>query len=311
LIRRLHAKGVTIVYISHRLEEIFEIAERVSVLRDGRLVVTRNVGETNERELIRDMVARSLEDVHPKTTMTPGETLLEVEGLSGPGFENISLAVRRSEIVGLYGLIGAGRSEFVQCLYGRRRRSGGTVRMHGRKLNVQSEADAIAAGIVLLPESRRDQGLCLNLGVGFNIALPIFRRLSRAGVVVPRDERAVAIQQMRDLRIMATSRNAEARTLSGGNQQKLVIARWLAHGAELFVFDEPTVGVDVGTKEQIYRIFADLLRNGAGILLISSYLPEVYDLADTLHVVRRGRIVATHAHRAQTHEAILSEAIGT
>ena len=310
LIRRLHAQGRTIVYISHRLEEIFELAERVSVLRDGRLVATRVVAETNERELIRDMVARPLEEVHPKASIAVGAPLLEVQGLSGPGFEDVSITVRQGEIVGLYGLIGAGRSEFVQCLYGRQRRRAGTVRMRGKLLDVRREADAIAEGIVLLPESRRDQGLCLNLGVAFNLALPIFHRLSRAGIVLPRAERVAADRQIADLRIVTSSRNVEALTLSGGNQQKLVIGKWLAHGADLFIFDEPTVGVDVGTKEQIYRILADLLRNGAGIVLISSYLPEVYDLADTVHVFRRGRIVATHAHGACGHETILSEAIG-
>ncbi len=310
LIRRLHAQGVTVVYISHRLEEIFQLADRVSVLRDGSLIATRVVAATNERELIRDMVARPIEEVHHKERVPPGEALLEVEGLSGPGFADVSLSVRRGEIVGLYGLIGAGRSEFAQCLFGRQRRTAGEVRMHGRALRIRREADAIANGLVLLPESRRDQGLCLNLPVGFNLNLPIFDRLSRGFLVRPDLERGAAGRQMTDLRIVAASAGAEALTLSGGNQQKIVIGKWLAHGAELFIFDEPTVGVDVGTKVQIYRIFAELLRRGAGIILISSYLPEVYDLADTLHVFRQGRIVATHGHRALDHEAILGEAIG-
>ncbi len=310
LIRRLNASGVTIVYISHRLEEIFQLAGRVSVLRDGNLVATRRVAETNERELIRDMVARSIEEVHHKESIALGDTLLEVDGLAGPGFADVSLTVRRGEIVGLYGLIGAGRSEFVQCLYGRRPRSAGRVRMAGRELRVRREADAIGAGIVLLPESRRDQGLCLNLPVGFNLNLPIFERLSRGLLVRPDLERAAAARQIVDLRIVTASAGSDALTLSGGNQQKLVIGKWLSHGAELFIFDEPTVGVDVGTKVQIYRIFAELLRRGAGIILISSYLPEVYDLSDTLHVFRAGRLVASHRHRALDHETILAEAIG-
>ncbi len=310
LIRRLNGAGVTVVYISHRLEEIFQLAGRVSVLRDGNLVATRRVAETSERELIRDMVARSIEEVHHKERIALGDTLLEVQGLSGPGFGDVSLTVRRGEIVGLYGLIGAGRSEFVQCLYGRRPRSAGRVRMAGRELRVRREADAIGSGIVLLPESRRDQGLCLNLPVGFNLNLPIFERLSRGLLVRPDLERTAAARQIADLRIVTASAGSDALTLSGGNQQKLVIGKWLAHGAELFIFDEPTVGVDVGTKVQIYRIFAELLRRGAGIILISSYLPEVYDLSDTLHVFRAGRLVASHDHRAMDHETILAEAIG-
>jgi ribose transport system ATP-binding protein len=312
LIRRLHAQGVTIVYISHRLEEIFQLADRVSVLRDGQLVSTRVVAETNERELIRDMVARSIEEVHYKEAIPLGEVLLDVRDLSGPGFANVSLTVRRGEIVGLYGLIGAGRSEFVQCVFGRHRKTSGEIAVSGRPVNIRREADAIENGIVLLPESRRDQGLCLNLGVGFNLNLPIFKSLSPGGIVRPGLERAAAERQMRDLRIVAASRTVDAMTLSGGNQQKIVIGKWLSHGADLFIFDEPTVGVDVGTKVQIYKLLAELLKKGAGVILISSYLPEVYDLSDTLHVFRRGRLIATH-HRDQhvDHETVLTEAIGT
>ncbi len=310
LIRRLHGQGVTVVYISHRMEEIFLLAERVSVLRDGNLVSTRIVADTDERTLIRDMVARSVEEVHHKEQIPLGKPLLEVAGLTGPGFENISLTVHRGEIVGLYGLIGAGRSEFAHALFGRQRATGGTVRFRGEPITVRRESDAIDRGIVLLPESRRDQGLCLNLAVGFNLNLPIFERLSQGPIVSAARERTAAARQIGDLRIVTAGPGAEAMTLSGGNQQKIVLGRWLAHGAELFIVDEPTVGVDVGTKVQIYRLFAELLRAGAGIILISSYLPEVYDLADTLHVFRRGRLVASHAHRAVEHDAILAEAIG-
>ncbi|WP_158045274.1 sugar ABC transporter ATP-binding protein [Skermanella pratensis] len=311
LIRRLHAEGVTIIYISHRMEEIFQIADRVSVLRDGQLIGTHVVAETNERDLIREMVNRPLDEVHHKEAIPLGETLLEVHGLSGPGFENVSLTVRRGEIVGLYGLIGAGRSEFVRCLFGRTHKTAGEVRLRGKAVDFRREADAIGNGIVLLPESRRDQGLCLNLPVGFNLNLPVFHKISVAGFIQPGEERTRAEKQMRDLRIVAASRSVDALTLSGGNQQKIVIGKWLNHGADLFIFDEPTVGVDVGTKAEIYKLMAALLRNGAGIILISSYLPEVHDLADTLHVFRKGRLTASFGHRGTDHESILAEAIGT
>jgi len=310
LIRSLHDEGVTIVYISHRLEEIFELADRVSVLRDGRLVSTRRIADTSEAELIRDMVARSLDEMHYKREVPRGEVLVEIEGASGPGFEDVSMTVRRGEIVGLYGLVGAGRSEFVQCLFGRHRMTAGQVRWKGQKVMIRREADAIGRGIALVPESRRDQGLCLNLGVGFNLALPIYDRLSRGGLIDRRAERAAAARQMIDLRIVAAGQRVHAETLSGGNQQKIVVGKWLAHGAELFIFDEPTVGVDVGTKADIYHVFADLLTAGAGIILISSYLPEVYDLSDRLAVFRRGRVVAEHTHKAVGVETILTEAIG-
>ena len=311
LIRRLKREGVTIVYISHRLEEIFELADRVSVLRDGQLVATRAIGKTSQAQLIRDMVARSIEQVHHKETVEKGELLLEVEDLSGPGFKHVSLGVRRGEIVGLYGLIGAGRSEFVQCLYGRQPKSGGRVSLRGVPVKITSEADAIRNGIVLVPESRRDQGLCLNLDVGFNLALPIFRRLSPLGLVQRGAERAAVDRQIGDLAIATAGRHAQAFTLSGGNQQKIVIGKWLNHGADLFIFDEPTVGVDVGTKVQIYKIFAELLKKGAGIIMISSYLPEVYDLCDTLHVFRAGRQVACYAAGEVGHDVILGDAIET
>jgi ribose transport system ATP-binding protein len=311
LIQRLHEQGVTIIYISHRMEEIFQIADRVSVLRDGQLIGTHIVAETNERDLIREMVNRPLDEVHHKEAIPLGETLLEVRGLSGPGFDDVSLTVRRGEIVGLYGLIGAGRSEFVHCLFGRTHKNGGAVKLKSKPVDFRRESDAIDSGIVLLPESRRDQGLCLNLPVGFNLNLPVFHKISVGGLIRSGEEKSRSDKQMRDLRIVAASRSVDALTLSGGNQQKIVIGKWLNHGADLFIFDEPTVGVDVGTKAEIYKLMAILLRNGAGIILISSYLPEVYDLSDTLHVFRKGRLAATFGHRKVDHEAILAEAIGT
>jgi ribose transport system ATP-binding protein len=310
LIRRLNAEGVTIVYISHRMEEIFQLAHRVSVLRDGQLVATHVVAETNERELIRDMVARTIEEIHYKEAIPSGDVLLDVMGLSGPGFRDVSLTVRRGEVVGLYGLIGAGRSEFVQCLFGRTKRIAGEVQLRGQTVRIRHESDAIARGIALVPESRRDQGLCLNMGVGFNLNLPVFGRISPMGLVDRGAEKRDAARQISDLRIVTASASVPAATLSGGNQQKIVVGKWLNHGAELFIFDEPTVGVDVGTKVEIYKVFAKLLKAGAGIILISSYLPEVYDLSDRLHVFRQGSIVASHDAKAVDPETILTEAIG-
>ena len=310
LIRRLKSEGVTIVYISHRLEEVFELADRVSVLRDGALVGTKRIAETHESALIAMMINRSIEQIHYKETIPFGAEILRAENLSGRGFREVSLAVRRGEIVGLYGLIGAGRSEFVQGLFGRFAKTGGRVFWKGEAVTIAREADAIRLGIALVPESRRDQGLCLNLGVGHNINLPIYGRLTR-GVAISRPaERAAADAQIRGMRIKTAARDAPASSLSGGNQQKTVVGKWLNHGAELFIFDEPTAGVDVGTKVEIYKVFAALLKAGAGIILISSYLPEVYDLSDTLHVFRRGRLAASHTGAEVPHETILTEAIG-
>jgi len=309
LIRRLKAEGVTIIYISHRMEEVFELADRVSVLRDGTYVGTREIGETDEAELVRLMINRSIEQIYHKERFTPGKTILETRVLSGKGFEDVSMTVREGEIVGLYGLVGAGRSEFVTTVYGRHAKSAGTVLWNGEAVDIRSEHDAIRLGMALAPESRRDQGLCLNLPVALNLNLPIYKRISRNALISKGQEKAHAEQQIAGLRIKTAGRGALASSLSGGNQQKIVIGKWLNHGAKLFIFDEPTVGVDVGTKAEIYRLFSTLLAEGAGIILISSYLPEVYELSDTLHVFRGGRVVASHLYHAASHERILSEAL--
>ena len=310
LIRRLKDEGVTIVYISHRMEEVFELADRVSVLRDGTHVGTRTIGETNEAELIALMINRTIEQIYHKEKIPLGDVILETKGLSGPGFENVSLSVRSGEIVGLYGLIGAGRSEFALGVYGRQPLSGGEILWDGRKVDIRSERQAMDLGIALAPESRRDQGLCLNLPIGMNINLPVYKRLSRGPIIGAAAEATNAEKQIADLSIKTPSRRVLVSAMSGGNQQKIVIGKWLSHGARLFIFDEPTVGVDVGTKAEIYRLFGELLKQGAGIILISSYLPEVYELSDRLHVFRQGRLVASHGFREATHEDVLTEAIG-
>ena len=310
LIRRLKAQGVTIVYISHRLEEVFELADRVSILRDGALISTQRTSETNETDLIFGMINRSIEQIYHKEQVSLGSTILETKKLSGDGFRDVSLSVREGEMVGLYGLIGAGRSEFVQSLFGRFPATAGEIIWQGKPVTIRTERTAMNLGIALAPESRRDQGLCLNLGVGLNINLPIFKLLSVGPLINVARESAAADKQIRDVQIKTASRAAPVTSLSGGNQQKVVIGKWLNHGAKLFIFDEPTVGVDVGTKAEIYRLLGSLLKQGAGIVMVSSYLPEVYELADTLHVFRAGRLVATHGRKDASHEEILTEAIG-
>jgi ribose transport system ATP-binding protein len=256
------------------------------------------------------MINRTIDQVFHKDEVAHGAVLLETRGLTGAGFEDISLAVREGEIVGLYGLLGAGRSEFVHALFGRRPATAGSIVWRGTPVRVRNERDALRLGIVLSPESRRDQGIMLGLPIGFNINLPVLPRLSRGALMSGHAEAENAHKQMRGLGIKAPSRHAPVSSLSGGNQQKVVIGKWLSHGGNLFVFDEPTVGVDVGTKAEIYRLMGALVAQGAGIILISSYLPEVYELADTLHVFRRGRLVASSGHKTASHEDILAKAIG-
>jgi ribose transport system ATP-binding protein len=256
------------------------------------------------------MINRKMDQIYVKETIPIGSTILETDNLSGPGFQNVSITVREGEVVGLYGLVGAGRSEFVQSVFGRHPATSGRILWRGKPVTIRSERQAMNLGIALSPESRRDQGLCLNLGVGVNINLPIFGRLSIGPLINLSREAASADKQIRDVQIKTSSRAAPVTSLSGGNQQKVVIGKWLNHGAKLFIFDEPTVGVDVGTKAEIYRLLASLLKKGAGIIMISSYLPEVYELADTFHVFRAGKLVATHGRKDTSHEAILTEAIG-
>ena len=310
LIRRLRDSGITIVYISHRLEEVFDLADRVTVLRDGNLVGTRDIGDTNENELVAMMINRSIEQIYHKEAIPRGELLLETRNLSGKGFTDVSIKVHRGEIVGLYGLIGAGRSEFAMSVFGRNPRTAGDILWKGQPVDIRTSRQAIKLGIAMAPESRRDQGLNLNLPIGFNINLPIYDRLTHGITISSREESQHADRQIHDLQIKTPSRRTLASSMSGGNQQKIVIGKWLNHGADLFIFDEPTVGVDVGTKAEIYRLLAQLLKDGAGIIMISSYLPEVYELADTLHVFRGGRLTGTNGFHEATHEQVLAEAIG-
>jgi ribose transport system ATP-binding protein len=310
LIRRFKAEGMTIVYISHRMEEVFDLADRVSVLRDGTLVGTREITQTNETELVSLMINRTLAQIYHKEQIPRGPLLFETRNLTGKGFEDISIKVHSGEIVGLYGLIGAGRSEFALSAFGRNPSTSGAILWKDRPVHIRDVHTAIELGIALAPESRRDQGLNLNLPIGLNINLPVYERLKWGPLVAEREEARRADRQIADLAIKTPSRRTLASAMSGGNQQKIVIGKWLNHGAELFIFDEPTVGVDVGTKAEIYRLLATLLKRGAGIILISSYLPEVYELADTLHVFRRGRLVGSHQYREVSDEDVLAEAIG-
>ncbi len=309
LIRRLKSEGVTIVYISHRMEEIFELADRVSVLRDGN--PCRHPADRRDQ---RRRTRRHDDQPLAGADLSQGRRadrrpLIEARNLSARLLRRFA---HRSggEIVGLYGLIGAGRSEFALSLFGRNPKTDGQILWKGQPVDIATERKAIDLGIALAPESRRDQGLALNLPIGLNLNLPIYDRLTKGITISSRMEAEHADRQIKNLSIKTPSRRSLASSMSGGNQQKIVIGKWLNHGAEVFIFDEPTVGVDVGTKAEIYRLFGQLLKNGAGILLISSYLPEVYELADTLHVFRGGRLVGSHGFHQSTHEDILTQAIG-
>lgn len=294
LINKLKSNGVGIIYISHRMEEIFNICDRVTVLKDGTWVNTLDISDTDEDALISMMVGRSVEDMYSIKHPTIGEKVLEVKGLTKQGyFENINLELHKGEILGLFGLVGSGRTDIVRCIFGAEPFDAGEVIVNGKKVSIKSPSDGIRHGIGLLPEDRKLQGLCLNLSVAENTNLASYKDITRLGVINAKKEKDRAEKYKQDLRIKTPSIIQKVKNLSGGNQQKVVISKWLCKDSNIFIFDEPTVGVDVGAKVEIYKLFEQLLAKGNAIILISSYLPEVMGLADKLMVISEGRHMGT------------------
>jgi ribose transport system ATP-binding protein len=295
VIRDLTAEGVAVVYISHRLEEIREIGDRVTVLKDGRTVATSlPVADTPTAELIRLMTGRSIEFVFPEQddSATLGEPVLQVDGLSRPGeFTDVTFTVRAGEIVGLAGLVGSGRSEILETVYGARKASAGKVTVDGKNMRKGSVRAAVGAGVGLAPEERKSQGLLLDQSVTRNISLASLRRFARSGFVRRGDEQAAAKQQAESLDVRPAGVERPARTLSGGNQQKVVLARWLLRGCRVLLLDEPTRGVDVGARSEIYGLIRRLADDGVAVVVVSSEVPEVLGLADRVLVISEGRIV--------------------
>ena len=316
IIRELKSQGIGIIYISHRLEEIFVVADRVAVLRDGANAGERPIGLIDRQQMIQMMVGRELTDEFPARTRAPGATRLEVTRLEVTGLnagrwvQDVSLSVRRGEILALTGLVGSGRTEVVRLIFGADPRSSGVIRLDGRTLDIRTPRDAIAAGIGLLTEDRKLQGLVLGHSVCDNFGLPNLERLSRHGFVQQRQERKEFGHYVDALRIKVPHADQRAGNLSGGNQQKVVLAKWLARNCDVLIFDEPTRGIDVGAKYEIYVLMNELVAQGKAILMISSELPEVLGMADRILVMHAGRITGeiTDAQRA-TQEQIMKLAI--
>jgi len=314
VIRRVTAAGVAVVYISHRMRELAEIGTRVTVLRDGRAVGTFPLPETSFDALIRLMANREVRDHFPRRRCKAGDELLRLEHVSGPSgaprVDDVSLTVCRGEIVGLAGLLGAGRTELARLVFGADRPSSGRVVVSGRDVTPKTPRQAIAAGIGFLPEDRKRHGLVLMRSVGENIGLPSLARWSRGGVVSGRTEHETAERWVTELRIKTPTVAERVVRLSGGTQQKVVLARWLAADASLLVMDEPTRGVDVGAKVEIYELMNRLTDAGAGILMISSELPEVLGMSDRIYVMRHGRIQAEIDAASASEERVLQAALG-
>ena len=311
MIRRLTAQGVSVVYISHRLDEIFEIGDRVTVLRDGKHIATRPIGDTNRRELVRLMVDRDLHEVVTRPPAARGDELLRVIGLRRRGvLHDVALTVHAGEIVGLAGLLGSGRTRVARAIFGLDRRDGGEITVKGRRRAISSPRPAIRSGLGFVTEDRKGEGLVLGLSVREHLSLAVLRTLSRFGVVRRAQEREMSERYARELRIKAPSLEQAVLHLSGGNQQKVVLGKWLACEVDVLFLDEPTRGIDVGSKQEIYNLISQLAANGVGIVLISSELPEIVGLCDRVLVMRSGRVAGEFTREEATQERLLACAVG-
>jgi ABC-type sugar transport system ATPase subunit len=310
LVGRLCARGVTVIYVSHRMPEIFRLASRVTVLRDGEHVATRPAASVDEGALVRLMIGRDIERYFPAHVNTePGEELLRAERISCAGkFENISFSLRAGEVLGLAGLVGAGRSELARALFGLESPVTGTVHAGGKQgyaVRIRSPRDAMALGIGLVPEDRKHQGLILSMTARENVSLPILQRLSRRTFIRLRAERQLTQDYCDRLSVRAPTLDVQAAALSGGNQQKLVLARWLAARSRVLILDEPTRGVDVGAKAELHAWIDKLASDGHAVLLISSELPELLNLSTRILVLRHGRVTGEVSREEATQDVLL------
>jgi ABC-type sugar transport system ATPase subunit len=323
IVRQLAADGLCIIYVSHRMSEIFACCDRVTVLRDGRYVATSRVGDIDEPALVEQMIGRRLDPTisargrteeaalealggGPHQPPADSAAVLEVRGLSSPGrLEDISLSVGRGEVVGIGGLVGSGRSEVLDAIFGLDKAATGQVLIGGKPLPMRRARAAVCAGVGYVPEDRRHQGLCFQLGVAENIVMPVMQRLSRGGVRRVGRECGLARMRMREFQIKAASPAASPGALSGGNQQKVVIARWMSPDVRVLLLDEPTRGIDVGTKAEIYRLIRATADRGAAIVLVSSEMPELLALSDRIIVLCEGKLAGELRGEAMTQAAIL------
>jgi rhamnose transport system ATP-binding protein len=312
VVRELREQGVGMIYISHRLEELPVIADRVTVLRDGNTIATRDMADVNREQLIQMMVGRELAAVFPKRTVALGDTVLELKGVgcAASGVSGVDLTVRAGEIVGLSGLVGAGRSELARTIFGLTPADRGEIRVRGKRVRIGSPADAIANGIAYVPEDRRRHGVVLEMPVSENVTLAALGNLSRFGALDFRRERELAADYTRRLGVKTASIRSLVSTLSGGNQQKVALSRWLLTKPTLLVLDEPTQGIDVGAKSEIHELMVELAEQGVAILMISSELPEILGMSDRIAVMYGGTIVSVLDRAEATPERVLARALG-
>ncbi|MCD6268173.1 MAG: sugar ABC transporter ATP-binding protein [Thermotogaceae bacterium] len=309
VIKQLKEEGISLIYISHRLEEIFELCDNVLVLKDGKVVGERKVSETDENELIRMMVGREINKEIYDPSRKIGEELLRVENLRNYKLRGCTFSIKSGEIVGIYGLVGSGRTELARALFGADPVEEGRIYLYGKEVKIKTPRRAIKVGLGLLPEDRRREGLALKLSVKHNINLPIYPKIGKIGFVNLPKEKKNAERFVEVLSIKTPSINQIVANLSGGNQQKVVVAKWLASKSKVFIMDEPTNGIDVGAKQEIYQLMNNLAREGAGVIFISSYMPELIGICDRILVMKDGMIVADVPRDEFSEEKILSLAI--
>lgn len=290
-LKKLKAQGMTIIYVSHRMEEIFQITDRCSVLRDGQYITTVDTKHTSRAELIHYMVGRDLTETFPARQAVIGEEVLRVEHLTGNTVADINFSLHRGEILGFGGLVGAGRTETAQLIFGAARVEAGKIYLKGKEVKIPNPRTAVRNGIALIPEDRKVQGLILNKSIKENITLTILKRLSKFGIIIKHLQQQKSEEQVKNLLIKTPSIEQNTGNLSGGNQQKVVLGKWLAGKSEIFIFDEPTRGIDVGAKQEIYKLMNSLVEQGKAIIMISSEMPELLGMSDRLIVFAERRQV--------------------
>ncbi len=311
IVLRLKEKGVTIIYISHRLEEIYRICDRVTVMRDGKIVGTRDTDKLSQQELIRMMINRDLTQVFPASACSGGREVLRIENLTRKGvLHNINLRVCAGEVVGITGLVGSGRTELVRAIYGADPVDSGTVWIDGEKVSIKSPHCAVRCGVGFVPEDRKEQGVILRMAVKDNMTLACLPLIARSGVVNDRQERRQALQLVEKLNVKTSGLTQLVGNLSGGNQQKVALAKWLATNAKLLIFDEPTRGIDVGAKTEIYSFLRELAREGLAVIMVSSDLLEILGLSDRIYVMYNGTITGELPGTGACQEKIMSLAMG-
>ena len=302
---------MSIIYISHRLEELGHVADRVTVLRDGECIVTKPLEQLTVDEIISRMVGRRLTDQYPGNPHRCGEEILRVEGLSRAGVcSDVSFSVRRGEIVGFTGLVGAGRTEIMELIYGHRKKDSGRILLHGREAKIRGPGDAVRRGLGFIPEERKKQGLVLGLSVFDNAGLTVLDKFSRFGFLKRKIIAARVEGMVRDMAIKTPSAGQAVKNLSGGSQQKVVLSKWFIRKCDVYIFDEPTRGIDVGAKAEIYRLMRKLTAEGAGIIMVSSELTEVMNMSDRLMVVHSGRIVKEFRRGEAGEEEVMEYSLG-